>query len=127
MKTGGEGAALVGAAIFAVHPIQSEAVANVSFREDLLCALFSLLAVVTYLMTIAYATLSKIWAEQKPHMAGSPDNAVIRDRIVAELTASGYQPEIQKTVACGPADRNPGCSPPRNRPDTADAVRWTRG
>ena len=58
----------------------------------------------------AYATLSKSWAEQKPHSAGSSENAVVRDRIVAELTAAGYQPEIQAATACGPAERNPGCT-----------------
>src|SRR6185436_17289836 len=62
----------------------------------------------------AYATLSKVWAEQKPHSAGTPENAVIRDRIVEELKASGYQPEIQATVECGPPERNPGCTKVEN-------------
>ena len=62
----------------------------------------------------AYATLSKIWAEQKPHSAGSPENAVVRDRIVEELKASGYQPEIQAAVECGPPERNPGCTAVEN-------------
>ncbi len=62
----------------------------------------------------AYATLSKIWAEQRPHSAGSPENAVVRDRIVEELKAAGYQPEIQSAVACGPAERNPGCTAVEN-------------
>jgi hypothetical protein len=62
----------------------------------------------------AYATLSKIWAEQKPHSAGSPENAVVRDRIVEELKASGYQPEVQAAVECGPPERNPGCTAVEN-------------
>lgn len=62
----------------------------------------------------AYATLSKIWAEQKPHSAGSPQNAIVRDRIVEELTSYGYQPDIQRAVACGPAERNPGCTAVEN-------------
>lgn len=39
-----EPAALAGAALYAVHPLASEAVAYVSGRRDLLCAAFSLLA-----------------------------------------------------------------------------------
>lgn len=62
----------------------------------------------------AYAMLSKIWAEQTPHTAGSAANAVVRDRLVEELKAAGYQPEIQKAVACGPAERNPGCTSVEN-------------
>ena len=58
----------------------------------------------------AYATLSKIWAEQQPHSAGSPANAMVRDRIVEELKAAGYRPEIQAATECGPPERNPGCT-----------------
>ena len=62
----------------------------------------------------AYATLSKILAEQRPHSAGSPENAIVRDRIVAELKSAGYQPEIQSAVECGPPERNPGCTAVEN-------------
>ena len=40
----------------------------------------------------AFATLSGLLKEQRPHTAGSPENAVVRDRIVAELRAAGYAP-----------------------------------
>ena len=62
----------------------------------------------------AYATLSKIWAEQRPHSAGSPENAVVRERIVDELKSAGYQPEVQAAVECGPPERNPGCTAVEN-------------
>lgn len=63
----------------------------------------------------AFATLSRLLAEQKPHPAGSPENAVVRDRIVAELTASGYTPEIQTAFQCSlPGMRSVGCSAVEN-------------
>lgn len=46
---GSPGAALVGAMVFAVHPIQTEAVNAVGFREDLMCACGYLLALLMYL------------------------------------------------------------------------------
>src|ERR1700720_2554296 len=58
----------------------------------------------------AFATLSRLLKEQRPHTAGSPENAVVRDRIIAELKLAGYAPEVQAVLQCGPAERNPGCT-----------------
>jgi len=62
----------------------------------------------------AFATLSRLLAEQRPHTAGSPENAVVRDRIVAELKSAGYAPEVQAALQCDTAPRNPGCSAVEN-------------
>ena len=62
----------------------------------------------------AFATLSRLLAEQRPHPTGSPENAVVRDRIMAELTAAGYTPEIQSAFQCSPPDRGAGCSTVEN-------------
>jgi len=43
-----EWAALMGALLFAIHPVQSEAVMIISFREDLLACLFFILALIFY-------------------------------------------------------------------------------
>ena len=60
--------------------------------------------------TRAYATLSGLLKEEWPHPVGSPENAVVRDRIVAELKAAGYMPEVQAALQCEPTGRNAGCS-----------------
>ena len=60
--------------------------------------------------TRAFATLSGLLQEERPHPVGSPENAVVRDRIVAELKAAGYVPEVQSALQCEPAGRNAGCS-----------------
>ena len=62
----------------------------------------------------AFATLSRLLKEQRPHTAGSPENAVVRDRIIAELKLAGYAPEVQAVLQCGPAERNPGCTAVEN-------------
>jgi Peptidase family M28 len=62
----------------------------------------------------AYATLSGLLKEQRPHTAGSPENAVVRDRIVAELRSAGYAPELQAALQCDPNGRNPGCTAVEN-------------
>ncbi|HEY1438714.1 MAG TPA: M20/M25/M40 family metallo-hydrolase [Casimicrobiaceae bacterium] len=62
----------------------------------------------------AFATLSGLLKEQRPHTAGSPENTVVRDRIIAELKLSGYVPEVQAALQCGPAERNPGCTAVEN-------------
>lgn len=58
----------------------------------------------------AFETLTRLAAAETPHPSGTPANAQMRDRIIHELTAAGYTPEIQSAIACGPADRNPGCT-----------------
>jgi len=58
----------------------------------------------------AFTTLSRVLQEQTPHVAGTPQNAVVRDRIVAELKSAGYEPEVQAALSCVAADRYPGCT-----------------
>ncbi len=62
----------------------------------------------------AFATLSGLLKEQRPHTAGSPENAVVRDRIIAELKSAGYAPEVQAALQCDTAPRNPGCTAVEN-------------
>jgi len=62
----------------------------------------------------AFATLSALLKEQRPHTAGSPENAVVRDRILAELKAAGYAPEVQAVFQCDTAPRFPGCTSVEN-------------
>jgi len=62
----------------------------------------------------AFTTLSRLLAEGKPHVTGSAENAVIRDRLVEELKSYGYQPEIQSAFQCAPPDRFPGCTQVEN-------------
>lgn len=62
----------------------------------------------------AFATLSALLKEQRPHTAGSPENAVVRDRILAELKSAGYAPEVQAAFQCDTAPRNPGCTAVEN-------------
>ena len=62
----------------------------------------------------AFATLSELLKEQRPHTAGSPENSAVRDRIVAELKLAGYAPEVQAAFQCSSAERNPGCTAVEN-------------
>ena len=62
----------------------------------------------------AFATLSGLLKEQRPHTAGSLENAVVRDRILAELKSAGYAPEVQAAFQCDTAPRNPGCTSVEN-------------
>lgn len=51
--------------------------------------LFSSARALTHLQHIA----------QKPHPIGTPENAAVRNYLVAELQALGLEPQIQKTLA----------------------------
>jgi hypothetical protein len=62
----------------------------------------------------AFDTLTALNPVAEPHPTGSIANLGMRDRIVAALTAAGYTPSIQTAVACGPAERNPGCTAVEN-------------
>ena len=57
----------------------------------------------------AFATLSALLKEQRPHTTGSPENGVVRDRIVAALKSAGYAPEVQAAFQCDASPRFPGC------------------
>ncbi|MDT8319630.1 MAG: M28 family peptidase [Xanthomonadales bacterium] len=60
----------------------------------------------------AEAILRNLLQENLPHVAGSPQNAVVRDRIAEQLRAAGYQPEIQSRYHCNV--RNGACGPVDN-------------
>src|SRR5215467_13685194 len=49
----------------------------------------------------AKETLRRLIADGLPHPVGSPEHARVRERIVAELRRSGYEPSVQETFACG--------------------------
>lgn len=49
----------------------------------------------------AQDTLHRILSNDQPHPLGSPADDGVRDRIVAELTKLGYQPQVQTAFACG--------------------------
>jgi hypothetical protein len=57
----------------------------------------------------ARALQERLLAEKVPHIAGSPANAVVRDRILAEFRAAGYAPEVHSSFACT-TFRDPGCT-----------------
>jgi hypothetical protein len=48
----------------------------------------------------ARTVLERLVGDGVPHPTGSPENDEVRAHIVAELTALGYQPEIQTAFAC---------------------------
>src|SRR5262249_7283985 len=49
----------------------------------------------------ARETLRRVQADGLPHPVGSPEHARVRDRVVAELRRSGYEPSVQETFVCG--------------------------
>jgi len=60
----------------------------------------------------AEAILRDLLSEKVPHVAGSAANRAVRDRIVAQLEAAGYRPQIQSRFHCSP--RYGSCSPVDN-------------
>ena len=60
----------------------------------------------------AEAILRDLLSENRPHVAGSAENALVRDRVVAHLEAAGYQPQIQSRFQCNPVFGS--CSPVDN-------------
>lgn len=48
----------------------------------------------------AEVLLRELYPDNEPHVSGSPQNAAMRDRIVALLERFGYEVEIQKTFHC---------------------------
>jgi hypothetical protein len=60
----------------------------------------------------AEAILVDLLQENAPHVAGSPLNRVVRNRVVAHLEDAGYEPEIQALFHCNPMFGS--CSPVEN-------------
>jgi hypothetical protein len=60
----------------------------------------------------AEAILRELLAENRPHVAGSPENRVVRDRVLAQLANAGYEAEIQSRFHCNPLFGT--CSPVEN-------------
>ena len=50
----------------------------------------------------AEAILRDLLREGVPHVSGSPYNQVIKNRLVANLQSSGYEPQIQSLFHCNP-------------------------
>ncbi len=60
----------------------------------------------------AEAILRDLLREKQPHVAGSPANALVRDRIMRYFEAAGYEPELQSRFHCNPEFG--GCAPVQN-------------
>jgi len=60
----------------------------------------------------AEAVLRDLLADDVPHVSGSPQNRMVRDRIVQHLQTAGYEPEIQSRFQCSP--KYGTCSPIEN-------------
>ncbi len=58
------------------------------------------------------AILRDLLQDGVPHVAGSPYNLVVRNRIISHLEAAGYEVEIQSRFHCNPMFG--GCSPIEN-------------
>ncbi len=58
----------------------------------------------------AMITLARILGPEVPHVVGSPENIAIKDRIVQELSAAGYVPEVHSAAQCAPPETRPGCT-----------------
>ncbi len=60
----------------------------------------------------AEAILRDLLQDGVPHATGTPENAIVRDRVIAHLEAAGYEPEVQSRFHCNPAFG--ACSPVEN-------------
>jgi hypothetical protein len=60
----------------------------------------------------AQAILEGLLKEGKPHVTGSEQNRIVRDRVAEHFRASGYDPQMQSRFHCNPAFGS--CSPVDN-------------
>jgi hypothetical protein len=60
----------------------------------------------------AEAILRDLLQENVPHVSGSPDNTVVRNRVVSHLESSAYEPHFQARFHCNPMFG--ACSPVEN-------------
>ena len=66
----------------------------------------------TFSARMAEQLLPVLFPVEEPHVAGSPENAAMRDRITSQLTSFGYSPEVQARFHCKPDFGR--CSPVEN-------------
>ena len=59
----------------------------------------------------AFAVLRDLLREGVPHPVGTPANQIVRDRILARLTALGYQPQVSTAFSC---NSRPTCATVQN-------------
>jgi hypothetical protein len=52
----------------------------------------------------ARAVLARILGDQSPHPTGSPANAAVRDRVVAEFARLGLDAQVRRRFVCGAAN-----------------------
>ncbi|MEO8752741.1 MAG: M20/M25/M40 family metallo-hydrolase [Casimicrobiaceae bacterium] len=50
----------------------------------------------------ARQVLQRLVGEGIPHPVGSPQNAIVRDRVISEFRALGYAPVVERDLACAP-------------------------
>lgn len=60
----------------------------------------------------ALEVLEELIGDGLPHPAGSPQNRIVRDRIIQILARHGYEAEVQRDFAC--SSLYPSCSPVEN-------------
>ena len=63
----------------------------------------------------AQARLTDLISEARPHPADTPASDVVRDRLVAHLTAMGLRPQVRDAMACNALEKARGVSCARVR------------
>jgi hypothetical protein len=60
----------------------------------------------------ALTVFERMLPNNRPHPAGSVENALMRDRLLGELRALGYEPRVQSAFSC--SSIYPSCAPVEN-------------
>ena len=63
----------------------------------------------------AQARLTDLIGEARPHPTDTPANDIVRDRLVAQLSAMGLQPQVRDAMACNALEKARGVSCARVR------------
>lgn len=56
----------------------------------------------TFTVVTALPLLERLVGQERPHPTGSAENRAVRERLVSELIAAGYTPELQTAEGCSP-------------------------
>lgn len=65
--------------------------------------------------TVAIARLTNILGDERPHPVDSPANDAVRERLLAQIVALGYEPQVRDDFTCSGAKRWGGASCARVR------------